>query len=92
MRISHHIDGLGRYNNTFKGVPSNKKVYLWRTSGPQAESQIAIVTDNNDPSQTGGIKVQMLLAKDNSTPTGSGIDSDGGSSELLQKQGICFYS
>ncbi|AMQ01587.1 type IV secretion protein Rhs [Pedobacter cryoconitis] len=85
--ISHHIDGLGRYNNTFKGVPSNTEVLpVAHIQAPQAESQIAIVTDNNDPSQTGRIKVQMLWQKDNSTTDWIRVlTPDGGSSEPFAK-------
>lgn len=85
--ITHQIDGLGRYNNTFKGVPSNTEVLpVAHIQAPQAEAQIAIVTDNNDPSQTGRIKVQMLWQKDNSTTDWIRVlTPDAGTSEPFSK-------
>ncbi|RAJ26040.1 type VI secretion system Vgr family protein [Pedobacter cryoconitis] len=85
--ITHHIDGLSRYTNTFKGVPADTEVLtVERVQVPQAESQVAIVTDNNDPSQTGRIKVQMLWQKNNATTDWIRVlTPDGGSSEPFSK-------
>ncbi|MGY0037458.1 phage baseplate assembly protein V [Pedobacter sp. NJ-S-72] len=85
--ITHHIDGLSRYTNTFKGVPADTEVLtVERVHVPQAESQVAIVTDNNDPSQTGRIKVQMLWQKNNATTDWIRVlTPDGGSSEPFSK-------
>jgi type VI secretion system secreted protein VgrG len=85
--ITHHIDGLSRYTNSFKGVPADTEVLtVERVHVPQAESQVAIVTDNNDPSQTGRIKVQMLWQKNNATTDWIRVlTPDGGSSEPFSK-------
>lgn len=85
--ISHHVDGLNRYTNTFKGVPSETEVLsVANVQVPQAESQIATVIDNNDPSQTGRVRVQMLWQKDNYTTDWIRVlTPDGGSSEPFAK-------
>jgi type VI secretion system secreted protein VgrG len=85
--ITHHIDGLSRYTNTFKGVPADTEVLtVEHVHVPQAESQVAIVTDNNDPSQTGRVKVQMLWQKNNATTDWIRVlTPDGGSSEPFSK-------
>lgn len=85
--ISHHVDGLNRYTNTFKGVPSETEVLaVEHVHVPQAESQIATVIDNNDPSQTGRVKVQMLWQNDNYTTDWIRVlTPDGGSSEPFTK-------
>ncbi|QNK63437.1 hypothetical protein H7F33_02695 [Pedobacter sp. PAMC26386] len=85
--ITHHIDGLSRYTNSFKGVPADTEVLTVNlVNVPQAESQVAIVKDNNDPSQTGRIKVQMLWQKNNATTDWIRVlTPDGGSSEPFSK-------
>lgn len=85
--ISHYVDGLNRYTNTFKGVPAETEVLaVAHVNIPQAESQIATVIDNNDPSQTGRVKVQMLWQKDNYTTDWIRVlTPDGGSSEPFTK-------
>lgn len=85
--ITHHIDGLGRYNNVFKGVPSDTEALMVpNVTAPQAESQIGIVTDNNDPDQSGRVKVQMLWQKNNSTTDWIRVlTPDGGTSEPFAK-------
>ena len=85
--ITHHIDGLSRYTNTFKGVPADTEVLpVEKVHVPQAESQVAIVTDNNDPSQTGRVKVQMLWQKNNETTDWIRVlTPDGGTSDPFTK-------
>jgi len=85
--ISHYIDGLSRYNNAFKGVPADTEaVSVEQVYTPQAESQIATVIDNADPSQTGRVRVQMLWQKDNATTDWIRVlTPDGGSSEPFAK-------
>lgn len=85
--ITHKIDGLNRYTNTFKGVPANTEVLpVDHVQAPQAEAQVAIVKDNNDPSQTGRIKVQMLWQTGNATTDWIRVlTPDGGTSEPFAK-------
>ena len=85
--ISHYVDGLNRYTNTFKGVPADTEALpVEHLNIPQAESQIATVIDNNDPTQTGRVKVQMLWQKDNCTTDWIRVlTPDGGSSEPFTK-------
>eukprot|EP01132_Coremiostelium_polycephalum_P012990 gene12990-15866_t len=85
--ITHHIDGLNRYINSFKGVPADtESLPVEQVQAPVAESQVAIVTDNADPSQTGRVKVQMLWQKENMTTDWIRVlTPDGGSSEPFAK-------
>lgn len=83
--ITHHIDGLSRYTNTFKGLSAETEVLsVDGITSPVAESQVAIVTDNSDPSGTGRIKVQMLWQKNNTTTDWIRVlTPDAGSSETF---------
>ncbi|MCX2486417.1 type VI secretion system Vgr family protein [Pedobacter sp. MR2016-24] len=85
--ITHSIDGLNRYTNSFKGVNANTEVLsVSNVQMPQAEAQVAIVKENNDPSQTGRIKVQMLWQKNSETTDWIRVlTPDGGSSEPFSK-------
>lgn len=59
--VSHHIDAVGRYKNYFKGITADViAVPVKNVINPQAESQVAIVTDNADPKHMGRVRVQML--------------------------------
>jgi len=85
--ITHHLDGVGRYLNTFRGISGTATVVpVTNASRPQAESQVAIVKDNNDPQQMGRIKVQMLWQKNNSTTDWIRVlTPDAGSSDSINK-------
>lgn len=85
--ITHQLDGVGRYLNSFRGVSGTANVLpVPDAVRPQAESQVAIVKDNNDPLQIGRVKVQMLWQKDNSTTDWIRVlTPDGGSSDSISK-------
>lgn len=64
--ISHHIDGIGRYKNYFKGISANvTAVPVENVKSPMAESQVATVIDNADPKHMGRVRVQMLWQENN---------------------------
>ncbi|EDM38114.1 hypothetical protein PBAL39_00827 [Pedobacter sp. BAL39] len=91
--ITHEIDGLSRYKNTFKGVPADTSVipstpYLT----PIAEAQVATVKENLDPENKGRVRVQMLWQQHNDmTDWIRVLTPDGGSSDLIsQNRGYVF--
>ncbi|MBB5635373.1 uncharacterized protein involved in type VI secretion and phage assembly [Pedobacter cryoconitis] len=66
--ISHFINDVGRYKNTFKGISAEVNVVPnHNVKSPEAVSQVGIVTDNADPKQMGRVRVQMLWQKNNQT-------------------------
>jgi type VI secretion system secreted protein VgrG len=69
--LSHSCEEVGHYKNTFEAVPENSKTppYSNVHSIPTANSQPAIVTDNNDPKGLGRVQVQMEWQKNNSENT-----------------------
>lgn len=65
--LTHTMTG-GLYVAEFEGIPSSITVmpnpYFKK---PSAESQIGVVTDNEDPDKLGKVKVKMLWQADNQT-------------------------
>ncbi|MGS2761627.1 type VI secretion system Vgr family protein [Sinomicrobium sp. M5D2P9] len=59
--LTHHCDGKGNYSNEFTAVPDSVEVppYTNIFTPPVAETQSAIVTDNNDPKGLGRVKVKF---------------------------------
>ncbi|RAV30772.1 type VI secretion system Vgr family protein [Sinomicrobium soli] len=60
-RITHICDETGNYSNEFEGVPDTVEAppYTNVLTPPVAETQPAIVTDNNDPKGLGRVKVKF---------------------------------
>jgi len=85
--ISHHINDVGRYNNTFKGISAEVNVVPNHSvKSPEAVSQVGIVTDNADPKQMGRVKVQMLWQKNNqNTDWIRVLTPDAGSSDQFSR-------
>ncbi len=61
IQVNHQIDATGNYTNTFEAIPItvaappvNPNVKM-----PEAESQVAVTRDNNDPEGLGRIRVQF---------------------------------
>lgn len=59
--VTHHLDANKNYRNIFEAIPMtvtappmNKNVLK-----PEAESQVAVVKENNDPEKLGRIRVQF---------------------------------
>jgi type VI secretion system secreted protein VgrG len=91
--ITHQIDGVGKYKNHFKGITAGvTAVPVENVVSPQAESQVGIVTENNDPKHMGRVKVQMLWQQnDQCTDWIRVLTPDAGSSgNFAQNRGQVF--
>ncbi|ABG57947.1 type VI secretion system Vgr family protein [Cytophaga hutchinsonii] len=58
--INHEMTGTGSYSNTFQAIPSVNEIIPFSVAKPVAQTQMARVTDNNDPDAMGRVRVQML--------------------------------
>lgn len=59
--IEHHVNENGKYYNQFEAIPAGVDIIpVKEVAVPIAETQVATVTDNNDPDQKGRVRVQML--------------------------------
>ena len=69
--LSHSCEEAGGYTNTFVAVPEKSKTppYGDVHSIPQATTQPAKITDNNDPKGLGRVQVQMEWQRNNSDNT-----------------------
>ncbi|MET4137980.1 phage baseplate assembly protein V [Pedobacter sp. UYP1] len=91
--ITHHINDVGRYKNTFKGISADVSVIpAPPIKNPEAVSQVGIVTENNDPEHMGRVKVRMLWQKNNQTTDWIRVlTPDAGSSDQFsQNRGQVF--
>lgn len=59
-KVSHFLTGTGSYKNKFEAIPSSNEIIPFSAPKPVAQTQMAIVTDNNDPKGLGRVRVQML--------------------------------
>jgi uncharacterized protein involved in type VI secretion and phage assembly len=61
-RVQHYSKGFGHYECQFEAIPRDVKVPLYTNPlvYPKAETQGAVVTDNNDPAGMGRIKVKFF--------------------------------
>jgi len=59
--ITHHLNANKDYSNTFEAIPVTVTAPLLNKSvfKPEAESQVAIVKENNDPEALGRVRVQF---------------------------------
>jgi type VI secretion system secreted protein VgrG len=64
--IDHQVDGSGNYSNTFKAVPETVKIPPTNSfvRHPVGQTELAKVSDNNDPDKLGRIKVIFNWAGD----------------------------
>ncbi|PST81592.1 type IV secretion protein Rhs [Pedobacter yulinensis] len=68
--IHHHIDGTGKYSNSFQAVvASTERLLVKDKKRPRPDMQLANVVDNNDPQGQGRVKVQFKWATQNNEPT-----------------------
>ncbi len=68
--ISHQLDGVGHYQNTFEGVAAEtEKLPVKHVGRPFADMQLATVLNNNDPKKQGRVKVQFKWTCTANDPT-----------------------
>ncbi|MGY0034663.1 phage baseplate assembly protein V [Pedobacter sp. NJ-S-72] len=61
--VSHQIDGIGHYHNTFQAIPADtERVPVSVTHNPQPDMQLADVIANDDPQGQGRVKVKFKWA------------------------------
>ena len=92
--ITHKANDIGEYSNSFKALPAFiKKLPEPQITFPIAETQQAIVIDNNDPKGQGRIRVKMQWqqAKNLRSPWIRVMTPDAGSSnEVSKNRGMVF--
>ncbi len=91
--ITHHLSGIGEYSHTFEAIPSDNSYIPNEIEGPIAETQMAIVKDNDDPAKSGRVRVQMLWQqkKNELTDWIRVLTPDAGSSDKVNKnRGFVF--
>lgn len=68
IEVNHSVDGLGNYENSFEGIPESLEVVPNPyDTPPEAEPQLGVVKQNNDPDKLGRVKVQLIWQKDGDT-------------------------
>lgn len=91
--IGHELTGTGFYSNSFEAIPSANEVIPFSAPKPLAQTQIGIVTDNNDPDGMGRVRVQMLWQQGTEQKTDwlRVMSSDaGGMGEVSRNRGQVF--
>ena len=92
--ITHKANDIGEYENSFKALPAFiKKLPEPQIAFPIAETQQAIVVDNNDPKKQGRVRVQLQWqqAKNLRSPWIRVMTPDAGSSnEVSKNRGMVF--
>ena len=61
-KVTHTADSNGNYENEFTAIPAKCEYppYMYSDYYPKAESQRAVVKDNQDPESLGRVRVQFL--------------------------------
>lgn len=92
--IAHHIDGTGKYHNTFEGlVSTTERILVKNFDKPSPDMQLADVIDNADPDGQGRIKVKFKwkCQTNDLTEWLRVITPDAGSSDKVSKnRGFTF--
>jgi uncharacterized protein involved in type VI secretion and phage assembly len=92
--INHHVDGTGKYHNTFEGlVSSTERLKVKNFEKPYPDMQLADVIDNADPQGQGRIKVKFKWECQTNDVTEwlRVITPDAGSSDKVSKnRGFAF--
>jgi type VI secretion system secreted protein VgrG len=91
--ITHHLSGTGEYTHTFEALPSTTNHVPVNAQKPVAETQMAIVKDNQDPSNMGRVRVSMLWQEEKGEMTDwiRVLTPDAGSSDKVGKnRGFVF--
>lgn len=92
-KISHFLTGTGSYTNTFEAIPSSNEVIPFSAPKPAAQTQMAVVTDNNDPKGMGRVRVQMLWQQNSDQKTDwirVMTPDAGGSGDVKKNRGQVF--
>lgn len=92
-KVSHFLTGTGAYKNTFEAIPSSNEVIPFSAPKPVAQTQMATVTDNNDPKGMGRVRVQMLWQQESDQKTDwirVMTPDAGSSSEVSKNRGHVF--
>jgi type VI secretion system secreted protein VgrG len=92
-KVSHFLTGTGAYKNTFEGIPSSNEIIPFSVGKPVAQTQMALVTDNNDPKGMGRVRVQMLWQQDTDQKTDwirVMTPDAGGTGEVSKNRGHVF--
>jgi len=92
--ITHKANEIGEYENSFKALPAFiKKLPEPQIAFPQAETQQAIVIDNNDPKKQGRVRVQLQWQQTKNLRTQwirVMTPDAGSSSEVSKNRGMVF--
>lgn len=91
--INHHLTGTGEYTHTFESIPSANAYIPVKVDRPLAETQMAVVKNNDDPQKLGRVRVQMIWqeAKGELTDWLRVMTPDAGSSDAVSKnRGFVF--
>ena len=91
--ITHSLSGTGEYSQTFEAIPSGCEVIPAQVNKPFAETQMAIVKDNNDPKKMGRVRVEMLWQQESGEMTDwiRVLTPDAGKSDKVEKnRGFVF--
>ncbi len=91
--INHELTGTGSYQNTFEAIPSANEVIPFLAVKPAAQTQMALVTDNDDPDGMGRVRVQMLWQQQTEKKTDwlRVMSPDaGGTGEVTKNRGQVF--
>jgi len=68
IKATHYVDATKNYTNEFEAIPATVTTppINPNVQNPEAESQVAVVKDNNDPDALGRIRVQFNWQNGNS--------------------------
>jgi type VI secretion system secreted protein VgrG len=92
-KVSHFLTGTGSYKNSMEAIPSANEIIPFSAAKPVAQTQMAVVTDNNDPKGMGRVRVQMLWQQDTNQKTDwirvMTLDA-GGTGEVSKNRGHVF--
>ena len=92
-KVSHFLTGTGSYKNTMEAIPSANEIIPFSAAKPVAQTQMAVVSDNNDPKGMGRVRVQMLWQQDTNQKTDwirVMTPDAGGSSDVSKNRGQVF--
>lgn len=89
INVTHELDANQNYHNEFEAIPIPVTIPPMKRqiSKPAAESQVAVVTDNNDPEKLGRVRVQFNWQKSKSK-TATSINSNGAKKQTVKQDSV----